>query len=46
MLLGEASSLASEITAAIPDDPNASATPTGNPWVDAISARIREIETW
>lgn len=46
MLLGEANELANEITAALPDSVSAPLAPTGNPWVDAIAARIREIDAW
>ncbi len=46
MLLGEANELANEITASLPDTASAPRTPTGNPWIDEIAARIREIETW
>ena len=46
MLLGEANELANEITASLPDTASAPRTPTGNPWIDEIASRIREIETW
>ena len=46
MLLGEANELANEIVASLPDTPSAARTPTGNPWIDEIASRIREIETW
>ena len=46
MLLGEANALANEISAALPDSVSAPLAPTGNPWVDAIAARIREIDAW
>jgi len=46
MLLGEANELANEITASLPDTASAPRVPTGNPWIDEIASRIREIETW
>jgi HD-like signal output (HDOD) protein len=46
LLLGEANELANEITASLPDSPSAARVPTGNPWIDEIASRIREIETW
>lgn len=46
MLLGEANELANEIVASLPDTASAPRIPTGNPWIDEIASRIREIETW
>mgnify|MGYP000973111848 CR=1 FL=1 len=35
-----------EIVASLPETASAPRVPTGNPWIDEIATRIREIETW